>query len=59
MSVGSVVAGDNQVVCVQEVSKSGTTFAIADVATGANAGTFYNKGACSTTPATVAAWTGW
>jgi type IV pilus assembly protein PilA len=59
VSVGDVVAGDSQVVCVQEVSKSGTTFAIADVATGANAGTFYNKGACSTTPATVAAWTGW
>jgi hypothetical protein len=47
------------VVCVQEVSKSGTTFAIADIATGANAGTFYNKGACSTTVATIAAWTGW
>ena len=59
VSVGDVVAGDQQVVCVERVSKSGTTFAIADVATGANAGTFYNKGVCSTTVATVAAWTGW
>jgi type IV pilus assembly protein PilA len=59
VSVGDVVAGDSQVVCIQEVSKSGTTFAIADIATGANAGTFYNKGVCSTTVATIAAWTGW
>ena len=36
VSVGDVVdAGDGNVVCLQETSKSGTTFAIADVATGA------------------------
>ena len=61
VSVGNVVAtpADSNVVCIQQVSKSGTTFAIADVATGADAGTYYNKGTCSTTVATVAAWTGW
>ncbi len=59
VSVGDVVAGDSNVVCLQEASKSGTTFSIADVATGASAGTYYNKGTCSTTVATVAAWTGW
>ena len=57
--VGNVVAGDSNVVCLQTASKSGTTFSIADVAVGASAGTYYNKGACSTTVATVAAWTGW
>ena len=56
VSVGDVaVAGDANVVCIQEVSKSGTTFSIADVASGASAGTYYNKGAC---PATVDARTG-
>ena len=50
---------DGNVVCIQAVSKSGTTFSIADVATGASAGTYYNKGTCSTAVATVAAWTGW
>ena len=57
--VGNVVAGDSNVVCLQTPSKSGTTFSVADVAVGASAGTYYNKGACSTTVATVAAWTGW
>ena len=61
VTVGNVVAtpADSNVVCIQQLSKSGTTFAIADVAVGANAGTYYNKGACSVVPATVAAWTGW
>ncbi len=59
VSVGDVVAGDSNVVCLQEASKSGTTYSIADVATGASSGTYYNKGTCSTTVATVAAWTGW
>jgi type IV pilus assembly protein PilA len=53
----------NDVVCLTETSKSGTKFAIADVAAGANAGTFFNKGGdCSSlVPATLAgAWnTGW
>ena len=61
VTVGNVVAvpADSNVVCIQEVSKSGSTFSIADVATGANAGTYYNKGVCAVVPATVAAWTGW
>ena len=63
VSVGDANAvGDNNLVCIQEVSKSGSTFSIADIAkaaTGITAGTYYNKGTCSTTPATVMAWTGW
>jgi type IV pilus assembly protein PilA len=61
VSVGNVVAtpADSNVVCITETSKSGTQFSIADIATGASAGTYYNKGACDTTVATVAAWTGW
>ena len=61
-TVGDVVAGDNNVVCLQEASKSGTTFSIADIAQSAApivAGTYYNKGVCSTTAATIQAWTGW
>jgi type IV pilus assembly protein PilA len=57
--VGDVNASDSNVVCLQTESKSGTTFSIADVAVGANAGTYYNKGACDTDPANVSAWTGW
>jgi type IV pilus assembly protein PilA len=59
VSVGDVVAGDKNVVCLSETSKSGTVFSIADVASGASAGTYYKKAACSTTIATVAAWPGW
>ena len=64
VAVGDVVAGDKGVVCLAETSKSGTKFALADVATGASAGTYFNKGGtCATlTPATLAAaaWnTGW
>jgi type IV pilus assembly protein PilA len=55
------VSTDGQTVCISQDSKSGTTFAIADVATGANAGTYYTKGACSVDPTVVsgATWTGW
>jgi type IV pilus assembly protein PilA len=61
VSVGNVTGTDGNVVCIQEDSKSGTTFAIADVASGTSAGTYYTKGACSTVIATVsgATWTGW
>jgi len=67
VSVGNVVAtpADSNVVCIQETSKSGTIFSIADVAMGAvgppviTAGTYYNKGACSTSATAVMAWTGW
>ena len=55
------MTADGQLVCVQRKSKSGTTFSLADVATGTGAGTHYNRGVCSTTVATVAAWgtNGW
>src|SRR4051812_18665740 len=33
VTTGDVVTGDKNVVCIQEASKSGTTFSIADVAT--------------------------
>ncbi len=51
----------NNVVCLEQTSKSGTVFALADIATGAGAGTHYNKGACSTDAATVGGWAtdGW
>ena len=58
-AVGTV-AGN--LVCLEETSKSGTVFALADIAVGASAGTYYNKGACGTpTVASVSAWssTGW
>jgi type IV pilus assembly protein PilA len=65
VSVGNVVASpaDSNVVCIQQLSKSGSTFAIADIAissgTTITAGTYYNKGACSTTATAIMAWTGW
>ena len=65
VTVGDVlVANDANVVCISEVSKSGTTFSISDVALagGTNpAGTYYNKAACPSpvTPATAFAGTGW
>jgi type IV pilus assembly protein PilA len=56
-------SADGAVVCLSRTSKAGTTFSLADVATGANAGTYYNRGTCSTDPAVVSAapWktTGW
>ena len=57
-----VVIGDadgvaDSLVCIQTDSKSGTTFAIADIAVGPNAGTYYaTDTACSTTEATIAGW---
>ena len=41
----AVTAGDAQSVCLAEASKSGTTFELADVAAGPNAGTWYGKAA--------------
>jgi type IV pilus assembly protein PilA len=54
-------APDANVVCLEQTSKSGTVFALADIATGAGAGTHYLKGACSTDAATVGGWAtdGW
>ncbi len=66
VTVGDVTAGDGNVVCLEQKSKSNKMFALADVATGSSAGTYYNSDAsgasiCSTTVATVAGWktTGW
>ncbi len=59
-TVGDVATGDANVVCLQQTSKSGTVFSVADVAAGTDAGTYYTKGTCSTTVATVKAWgNGW
>ncbi len=38
--------GDGGVVCLSEKSRSGTTFAVADVALGPNQGTYYGPKAC-------------
>ena len=50
VTVGDVVAGDSGVVCLSETSKSGTVFSIADVSTGANAGTSYNRAVALLSP---------
>ena len=62
VSIGqAVAAGDNGVVCVERDSASGATFALADVAIGPSAGTYYNEGACSNAVGTVSTWSqdGW
>jgi type IV pilus assembly protein PilA len=48
----------NSALCLQQTSNSGTTFALADVATGPNAGTYFNGTAC---PGTIngTAFSGW
>jgi type IV pilus assembly protein PilA len=60
-TIGTADGVADALVCLEQDSKSGTTFALADVAVGPNAGTYYNRGACSTTEATVAGWAtdGW
>lgn len=40
--------GDRNVVCLTEVLASGVTFAIADIAAGPHAGTFYGRNGCPT-----------
>ena len=48
-----VTATTDAVVCLEQTSKSGTTFALADVAIGTNAGTYYKSGtAAGVCPAT-------
>ena len=60
VAVGNVTSvatgGASQLVCLEAHSASGNIFSMADIAVGASAGTYYNKGACSTTEATVAGW---
>ena len=49
VTVGDVSAtATEQLVCMAVVSQSGTTFTIKDMATGANSGTWYLKGADAT-----------
>ena len=57
VTVGTAVATDD-VVCMSEASASGTIFSLTDIADGANAGTYYSKGACANPPATTG-FTGW
>jgi type IV pilus assembly protein PilA len=63
VTLGSVTAGDNAVVCLEKKSKSGSFFALADVATGANAGTYYKDGTaagvCQTNAANFTTANGW
>ena len=61
-----MTTGDSNVVCLEQKSKSNKMFAIADIATGSSAGTYYNSDAsgasvCNTTVATVSGWktNGW
>jgi type IV pilus assembly protein PilA len=56
VAVGTANSVAGQLVCLEAHSNSGNVFAIADIAVGTNAGTYYNKGACSTTEGTVATW---
>ena len=61
VTVGDVVAGDGNVVCITDTSKSGTVFSLADIAvsgTSITAGTYYLKGACSTSATAITAGTG-
>jgi type II secretory pathway pseudopilin PulG len=50
VTVGDVsTAATEQLVCMAVVSQSGTTFTVKDMATGANSGTWYLKGADAST----------
>jgi type IV pilus assembly protein PilA len=44
------ISADKLGVCVQEDSKSGTTFSLLDLSSGTTAGTYYGKVACPTPP---------
>ncbi len=44
------VSADSAGVCLQEASKSGTTFSVMDLSSGATAGTYYGKVACPAVP---------
>jgi type IV pilus assembly protein PilA len=45
----AVTAGDRGTVCLEEASKSGKTFSIADVSRGPQAGTYFGTSACPPT----------
>jgi type IV pilus assembly protein PilA len=44
------VAADKGGVCLEEKSKSGTTFSVMDISAGSKAGTYYGKVVCPTPP---------
>ena len=44
--VGNSSVGTNDMVCLAEKSKSGTTFSLADISAGPKAGTYYGKVTC-------------
>ena len=55
--IGTADGVADSLVCLQTDSKSGSTFAIADIAVGPNAGTYYaTDTACSNAEATIAGW---
>ena len=56
VTVGDVGTQKYQVVCLYAQSKSGADFSVGDISVGNNAGTYFNKGTCSTTVATLAGW---
>jgi type IV pilus assembly protein PilA len=47
--LGVAISTDTLSVCLQEVSKSGTTFSVLDISQGSTAGTYYAKGVCPST----------
>jgi type IV pilus assembly protein PilA len=44
--VGDSSVGTSDILCLSEASKSGTTWALAEIASGPSAGTYYGKVAC-------------
>ena len=46
VTLGNSSVGTNDLVCLDEKSKSGTTFSIADIAAGPKAGTYFGKVVC-------------
>jgi type IV pilus assembly protein PilA len=46
VTLGNSSVGTNDMVCLDEKSKSGTTFSIADIAAGPKAGTYFGKVVC-------------
>ena len=53
VTVGSSATGTNDITCVHRRSKSGTEFALKDIATGTNAGTYYARAVCDVADAGV------
>ena len=56
--IGNSSVGTADMVCIDEKSKSGKTFSIADIAAGPKAGTYFGKTAVCPATVTEAAWSG-